>query len=73
MPQKKNFAKLKILVLKLKSIVSYLQNPEKILGMIERLRSYGVQLEKGENTTEVLSTVLEGKTFLLLGNFHFYA
>lgn len=48
------------------SIVSYLQNPEN-WEMIERLRSYGVQLEKGENTTEVLSTVLEGKTFLFTG------
>ncbi|PPZ92631.1 DNA ligase (NAD(+)) LigA [Cloacibacterium normanense] len=48
------------------SIVSYLQNPEN-WEMIERLRSYGVQLEKGENNTEVLSTVLEGKTFLFTG------
>ena len=48
------------------SIVSYLQNPEN-WDMIERLRSYGVQLEKGENTTEILSTVLEGKTFLFTG------
>lgn len=48
------------------SIVSYLQNPEN-REMIERLRSYGVQMEKGENTTEVLSTVLEGKTFLFTG------
>lgn len=48
------------------SIVSYLQNPEN-WEMIERLRSYGVQLEKGENTTEVLSTVLEGRTFLFTG------
>lgn len=48
------------------SIVSYLHNSEN-WEMIERLRSYGVQLEKGENTTEVLSTVLEGKTFLFTG------
>ncbi len=48
------------------SIVSYLHNPEN-WEMIERLRSYGVQLEKGENTTEFLSTVLEGKTFLFTG------
>ena len=48
------------------SIVSYLQNPEN-WEMIERLRSYGVQLEKGENTAEILSTVLEGKTFLFTG------
>ena len=48
------------------SIVSYLHNSEN-WETIERLRSYGVQLEKGENTTEVLSTVLEGKTFLFTG------
>lgn len=48
------------------SIVSYLHNSEN-WEMIERLRSYGVQLEKGENTNEVLSTVLEGKTFLFTG------
>ena len=48
------------------SIVSYLNNPEN-WAMIERLRNYGVQLEKGENTTEVLSNVLENKTFLFTG------
>ena len=46
--------------------VSYLNNPEN-WTMIERLKSYGVQLEKGENTTEVLSNVLENKTFLFTG------
>ena len=40
------------------SIEEFFKNPENIL-MIERLKSYGVQLEKGENTTEVLSNVLE--------------
>lgn len=48
------------------SIVSYLNNPEN-WTMIERLKSYGVQLEKGENTTEVLSNILENKTFLFTG------
>ncbi|MDR3022467.1 NAD-dependent DNA ligase LigA [Chryseobacterium sp.] len=48
------------------SIVDFFQNSENIL-MIERLKSYGVQLEKGESTNEVLSTVLEGKTFLFTG------
>jgi DNA ligase (NAD+) len=48
------------------SIVSFFQNPEN-LEMIERLKSYGVQLEKGENTQEVLSNALEGKTFLFTG------
>lgn len=48
------------------SIVDFFQNSENIL-MIERLKSYGVQLEKGESTNEVLSNVLEGKTFLFTG------
>lgn len=48
------------------SIVEFFQNSENLL-MIERLKSYGVQLEKGESTNEVLSNVLEGKTFLFTG------
>lgn len=48
------------------SIVDFFNNPENIL-MLERLKSYGVQLEKGENTNEVLSNALEGKTFLFTG------
>jgi len=48
------------------SIVDFFANPENIL-MLERLKNYGVQLEKGENTNEVLSNVLEGKTFLFTG------
>ncbi|MEY8761053.1 NAD-dependent DNA ligase LigA [Chryseobacterium tongliaoense] len=48
------------------SIVDFFANSENIL-MIERLKSYGVQLEKGESTNEVLSNVLEGKTFLFTG------
>lgn len=48
------------------SIVDFFNNSENVL-MLERLKSYGVQLEKGENTNEVLSNVLEGKTFLFTG------
>ncbi|MCQ4034804.1 NAD-dependent DNA ligase LigA [Kaistella montana] len=48
------------------SIIAFFQNPENIL-MIDRLKSYGVQLEKGENTNEVLSNILENKTFLFTG------
>ena len=48
------------------SIVDFFQNEESLL-MIERLKSYGVQLEKGENTTELLSNSLENKTFLFTG------
>lgn len=48
------------------SITEFFKNPEN-LEMINRLKSYGVQLEKGENTNEVLSNVLENKTFLFTG------
>ena len=48
------------------SITEFFKNPENQL-MIERLKNYGVQLEKGENTNEVLSNALEGKTFLFTG------
>ncbi|CAA7194706.1 NAD-dependent DNA ligase LigA [Chryseobacterium potabilaquae] len=48
------------------SIVDFFQNPENVL-MIERLKSYGVQLEKGENNHELLSDILENKTFLFTG------
>ncbi len=48
------------------SIVEFFKNPENNL-MIERLKNYGVQLQKGENTNEVLSNVLENKTFLFTG------
>lgn len=48
------------------SIVAFFENTENIL-MIERLKSYGVQLERGENTNEVLSNALDGKTFLFTG------
>ena len=48
------------------SIVDFFNNPENIL-MLDRLKSYGVQLEKGENTNEVLSNALDGKTFLFTG------
>ncbi len=48
------------------SIVEYFQKPENLL-MIERLKSYGIQLEKAETLGESLSNVLEGKTFLFTG------
>ena len=48
------------------SIASFFRIPENLL-MIERLKSYGVQLEKGENTNELLSNALDGKTFLFTG------
>ena len=48
------------------SITEFFKNPENLL-MIERLKTYGVQLKKGENTNEVLSNALENKTFLFTG------
>ncbi len=48
------------------SIVKFFNDSENLL-MIERLKSYGVQLEKGESTNEVLSDILENKTFLFTG------
>lgn len=48
------------------SIVDFFKNPENIL-MIERLKSYGIQLEKGATQNETLSNVLGGKTFLFTG------
>lgn len=48
------------------SVADYFKNPENEL-MIERLKSYGVQLEKKVNTSEVISHVLDGKTFLFTG------
>ncbi|UOE42385.1 NAD-dependent DNA ligase LigA [Chryseobacterium suipulveris] len=48
------------------SITEFFTNQENLL-MIERLKSYGVHLEKGESTNEVLSNTLENKTFLFTG------
>ena len=48
------------------SIVNFFQDSENLL-IIERLKSYGVQLENGENTTKTLSNILEDKTFLFTG------
>ncbi|WP_294322570.1 NAD-dependent DNA ligase LigA [uncultured Chryseobacterium sp.] len=48
------------------SLYDFLHNSENIL-MLERLKSYGVKLEKDESTNEVLSHALDGKTFLFTG------
>ncbi|XJR89463.1 NAD-dependent DNA ligase LigA [Elizabethkingia anophelis] len=47
-------------------ITEFFANQENLL-MIERLKNYGVQLEKGENINDVISNVLDGKTFLFTG------
>ncbi|MCT3758215.1 NAD-dependent DNA ligase LigA [Elizabethkingia anophelis] len=48
------------------SITEFFANQENLL-MIERLKNYGVQLEKGENINDVISNILDGKTFLFTG------
>jgi DNA ligase (NAD+) len=48
------------------SIINFFRNPENLL-MLERLKSYGVQLAKTENSADILSDILEGKTFLFTG------
>lgn len=53
------------------SIISYLHNPEN-WEMILRLKSFGVQLEKGEATQETISDLLSGKTFLFTGKLNLF-
>ena len=48
------------------SIIELFANEEN-RAMLDRLKSYGVQLEKGEKETETLSDALDGKTFLFTG------
>lgn len=48
------------------SITEFFRNPENIL-MIERLKSYGVQLEKTSGSSAMLSNTLQHKTFLFTG------
>lgn len=48
------------------SITAFFANPENIL-MTERLRSYGVQLEKQASQNETVSQILQNKTFLFTG------
>jgi DNA ligase (NAD+) len=48
------------------SIVGFLNNDEN-WQMIERLKSFGVQLEKNENTQEIINDILQNKTFLFTG------
>ena len=48
------------------SVHEFFQNPENVL-MVERLQSYGVQLERQANDQVLLSQALEGKTFLFTG------
>ncbi|MDY3364304.1 NAD-dependent DNA ligase LigA [Riemerella anatipestifer] len=48
------------------SLVNYFQNEENI-EILDRLKSYGIQLEQEENTNTKVSDVLEGKTFLFTG------
>ena len=48
------------------SIAAFFSNEEN-RKLIERLKEYGIQLERGEVSTQVLSDNLAGKTFLFTG------
>ncbi|MEN2434707.1 NAD-dependent DNA ligase LigA [Weeksellaceae bacterium A-14] len=48
------------------SVVNFFHNPENI-QLVERLKSYGVQLEKYSSATEIIDDSLSGKTFLFTG------
>lgn len=48
------------------SIIAWFEQPENLL-MVERLKQYGVQLQKPENQQDTISDVLAGKTFLFTG------
>ncbi|QOR74372.1 NAD-dependent DNA ligase LigA [Cruoricaptor ignavus] len=48
------------------SIIAWFEQPENLL-MVERLKQYGVQLQKSENQTDTISDALAGKTFLFTG------
>ena len=48
------------------SIAAFFSNEEN-RKLIERLKEYGIQLERGEGSMEVLSDNLAGKTFLFTG------
>lgn len=48
------------------SIVSFFQNKEN-LELIERLKSYGIQLEKDHSSCDTLSNILDNNTFLFTG------
>lgn len=48
------------------SILSFFQSREN-QRMLERLKSYGIQLEKVENTSETISNILANQTFLFTG------
>ena len=48
------------------SIISFFQNEENQL-ILERLKSYGIQLERVDKPNETLSDVLANKTFLFTG------
>lgn len=53
------------------SIIAFFQNPDNLL-MIDRLKEYGVQMEKKENTAAVEQDLLQGKTFLFTGKLNLF-
>ena len=54
------------------SIAAFFSNEEN-RKLIERLKEYGIQLERGEVSTQVLSDNLAGKTFLFTGKLSLYS
>lgn len=48
------------------SLTEYFSHSENIT-LIERLKSYGLQMQKTENNNEIINNILEGKTFLFTG------
>lgn len=54
------------------SVVDFFQNPENI-QIINRLKSYGVQLEIQEKPSTQVSNILEGKTMVVSGKFEHFS
>lgn len=54
------------------SVVDFFQNPENI-QIINRLKSYGVQLEIQEKPSTQVSTIFEGKTIVVSGKFEHFS
>lgn len=48
------------------SILDFFKNPENLL-IIQRLKSYGIQMEKKNNDSEISIDILHNKTFLFTG------
>lgn len=54
------------------SVIEFFDNQENIL-IIERLKTYGVQMELSEVATTIVSTLLDGKIFVVSGVFSIFS